>query len=202
MDTRITFGTSGLYLEGRLNHNGFSQAALITHPHPLYGGDMDNSVVSLVADTYAREGWSTLRFNFRGAGNSEGQFDDGIGEQEDVRTAIQYLRHEGYERIDLAGYSFGAWVLAEWARKQHAHPHRLIFLAPPVAFIHFGQRSAIPGLAHVFVGSLDDLAPSEQIASALPQWHPDARLCVIPGGDHSFWGHFQSLQHAMAEAIR
>jgi uncharacterized protein len=202
METEITFNTGGILLEGRLGLQEQSRAVVITHPHPLYGGDMNNAVVSVLADAYAQEGWTTLRFNFRGTGGSKGQFEDGVGEQDDVQAAIEFLKNRGYPRIELAGYSFGAWVLTGWSRNNRGHPHRLILVAPPVAFIDFDRQAAIPGLAHVFTGSLDDLAPPFQIQSALPHWQPDARLSVIQGADHSFWGHFQALQRLVAETVR
>ncbi|MBR9980002.1 MAG: alpha/beta fold hydrolase [Desulfatitalea sp.] len=201
MDESITFQTDDIILEGRLNRQSPDCAAIITHPHPLYGGDMDNGVVMVVAEAYARKGWSTLRFNFRGTGGSKGQFDDGVGEQADLQAAIDHLRDLGYSRIDLSGYSFGAWVVTCWSRAHPHHNHRVYLVAPPVAFIDFNVQMPIPQLVHAFTGDLDDLAPSGRIATALPHWHPAARLDVIRGADHSFWGHFQALQNAVAKAI-
>jgi len=200
MEETIFFNDAEVRLEGRLLMASPQQAVVITHPHPLYGGDMDNGVVSAIAEAYTQEGWTTLRFNFRGTGRSGGHHEDGIGEQGDVQAALTCLKNLGLQRIDLAGYSFGAWVLAAWARSVGDHPHRLLLVAPPVAFIDFTQMT-IPGLYHVFTGSLDDLAPPRQINLALPHWHPQARLNVIQGADHSFWGHFQTLQREIAAAI-
>ncbi len=202
MEKTISFNSNKIRLEGRLGVQSSAKAALITHPHPLYGGDMDNAVVCVLADVYAQEGWSTLRFNFRGTGCSQGQFEDGLGEQQDVDSAITFLKTEGFNYIDLIGYSFGAWVLAGWSRRHAVHPHRIFLVAPPVAFIDFDQRAPIPGLRHVFTGSLDDLAPPIQIETALPHWHPNARLSVIQGADHSYWGHFQTLHRAVTKVIR
>lgn len=202
METKITFEANGIALEGRLSQKTPRRAAIITHPHPLYGGDMDNPVVSVLADAYTGQGWTTLRFNFRGTGGSKGHFADGIGEQEDVQAAVDFLKQRGFVEIDLAGYSFGAWVITGWSRNNRSHPHRLLLVAPPVAFIDFDAQSPIPGLMSVFTGSLDDLAPPHLIESAMPQWHPRAHLNLIQGADHSFWGHFQNLQRSIAEAIR
>ncbi len=202
METKIILEANRIPLEGRLNQKAATRAAIITHPHPLYGGDMDNAVVSVLADAYAGQGWTTLRFNFRGTGGSKGHFEDGIGEQEDVQAAVDYLKNRNFTEIDLAGYSFGAWVITAWSRNQRSHPHRLLLVAPPVAFIDFDTQSPIPGLACVFAGSLDDLAPAHLIESSLPHWGPQAHLDVIHGADHSFWGHFKTLQHSIAEAIR
>jgi uncharacterized protein len=202
METKITFEANGTALEGRLSEGAPGRAAIITHPHPLYGGDMNNAVVSVLANAYAGQGWTTLRFNFRGTGGSQGCFADGIGEQEDVQAAVDFLKQRGFAEIDLAGYSFGAWVITGWSRNNRSHAHRLLLVAPPVAFIDFDARSPIPGLKNVFTGSLDDLAPVHMIESALPQWQPQAHLHVIQGADHSFWGYFQTLQDAITAALR
>lgn len=201
MDQPITFRADDIVLDARLNRQAADRAAIIAHPHPLYGGDMDNGVVLALAEAYARQGWTTLRFNFRGTGRSTGQFDDGAGEQDDLQAAIDYLRQEGYDRIDLAGYSFGAWVIACWSRAHAHHTHRVLLVAPPVAFIDFGSRLPIPGLARVFAGDMDDLAPPAHIRTALPFWDPAARMELIQGADHSFWGHFQDLQQAVGKII-
>ncbi len=200
MEKTIFFNDAEVRLEGRLLMASPKQAVVITHPHPLYGGDMDNAVVTAIAEAYNREGWSTLRFNFRGTGRSSGHHEDGIGEQADVQAAITCLQNLGFQRIDLAGYSFGAWVLTNWSRSAGDHPHRIFLVAPPVAFVDF-TKMAIPGLHSVFTGSLDDLAPPSRINLCLPHWHAEARLNVIQGADHSFWGHFQTLQREIAAVI-
>ena len=89
-----------------------TMGAVISHPHPLMGGDMRNPVVEILAESLFAGGLSTLRFNFRGVGMSEGVFDEGRGEQEDVLAAVTYLERQGIREIVLAGYSFGAWVNA------------------------------------------------------------------------------------------
>lgn len=197
----ITLTTDGVDLDARLETISRSRAVIVTHPHPLYGGNMDNNVVATIAAAFARQGWSTLRFNFRGVGKSTGQYADGIGEQGDVQTAIDYLKQNGFQTIDLAGYSFGAWVLAGWSRNNAPHPHRLFLVAPPVAFVDFDTDTPIPGLHHIFTGSLDDLAPPRPIQAALPRWQPGARFTMIAEADHFFWGHTQTLEKEIATAI-
>lgn len=202
METEIFFNQQAIQLQGRLEVNSNRQAAIITHPHPLYGGDMDNVVVSVLAEAYAEMRWTTLRFNFRGTGLSKGRYDDGIGEQADVQAAIDHLKAEGFEQIDLAGYSFGAWVLANWSRRHHPHPHTIRFVAPPVAFVDFDNQRPIPGLRHIFVGSRDDLAPADQIEAALPHWQPDARLHLIHNSDHFFGNHLDTLKAEFGATLK
>ncbi len=201
MPETINFKSRDLLLEGRLHRGSNNRAAIITHPHPLYGGDMDNAVVAAIAKAYAQKGWAVLRFNFRGAGNSQGHYDDGQGEQEDVQAAIGYLNDQGYQQIDLTGYSFGAWVLALWAQQHDCQAHRMLMVSPPVAFIDFKDVGPIPGLYQVMAGSLDEIAPPSLINRLLPHWHPNAELHVIQGADHFFGGHLDTLQQLLMEAI-
>lgn len=201
MEKEIFFNQQADVLQGRVALHSDRKASVITHPHPLYGGDMDNTIVSVIAEAYAERQWTTLRFNFRGTGRSKGSYDNGIGEQTDVQAAIDYLAHQGFEQIDVAGYSFGAWVLANWSRRHAPHPHRLRFVAPPVAFVNFENQRPIPGLQHIFVGSRDDLAPLDQIESARPAWQPEAELHVIQDADHFFDGFTAVLKAEFSAAL-
>ncbi len=201
MQTTINFKAHDIVLEGRLDRAAAANAAIITHPHPLYGGDMNNFVVSIIAGCYARKGWTTLRFNFRGTGNSGGQYEDGIGEQQDIQAAIDYLESQGVETIELAGYSFGAYVLANWSRNNSAHPFRLHLVSPPVAFMDFDLKTAIPGLKEVFSGQFDDIAPQALIQRAMPLWCPEARLHIIEGADHFFGSQVDLLQNELLDVI-
>ncbi len=171
MDKKVKFNCMDIKLEGLLNTADADRAAIITHPHPLYGGDMTNPVVAAIAQAYQDHGWTTLRFNFRGTGRSQGAFDNGIGEQEDIHSAIAYMNASGYSQIDLAGYSFGAWVLALWSKQIADHRHHIHLVAPPVAFIDFKDVGPIQGLKKAIVGSMDELAPVGQIEALLPSWH-------------------------------
>ena len=111
----VTFASGVLTLEGALNLPERTPAPgiVVCHPHPMYGGDMHNNVVDAVCQTAAADGIVALRFNFRGAGGSEGTYDNGVGEQDDVGAALAYLRElpevDG-ARVALAGYSFGAAI--------------------------------------------------------------------------------------------
>jgi alpha/beta superfamily hydrolase len=201
MEERITFDCQGLILEGRLEHGASGKGAIITHPHPLYGGDMDNHVVKAVAEAYRSKDWSTLRFNFRGTGASQGRFDNGQDEQLDIEAAIAFLMSKGCQPIDLVGYSYGAWVLAGWAQNRRNHPHIIRMVAPPVAFIDFSDIRSIPGLTQVVVGGRDEIAPFSQVESLLPKWQPKAEFNVIQQADHFFGGYLQALQAAITQSI-
>ena len=200
MESRITFHTGSLRLEGQINPLSKTCGVVITHPHPLYGGELSNPVVEAIALTYARKGITTLRFNFRGAGQSEGTFDNGNGERQDVLAAINLLRASGMTEIHLAGYSFGAWVNA---RTGPLPPEvsTLIMVAPPVAFMDYKDVPPQPLLKAVFTGSDDELAPVGLIRRYLAAWNPGARLEIIDDADHFFYGRFRQLEEAMATHI-
>lgn len=125
MENKITFRSGQLSLEGMFNPLSAATGAVITHPHPLYGGDMANPVVESLVRSFNRKNISTLRFNFRGVRGSEGVHDGGSGEQEDTLAAVRFLLEQGMDSVLIAGYSFGSWVVANIAdlpRGHHSHP--------------------------------------------------------------------------------
>ncbi len=174
-----------------------TRGVVVTHPHPLYGGDMDNPVVLAVCHAYRRKGFSTLRFNFRGVGGSEGQHEQGGGEREDVRAAGSAMADLGLTEIDLAGYSFGTWVNAGAG----AGFNRLVMVSPPLAVIDFDPLAPLPNLHLIITGGHDDIAPPELIERARCTWNPAAAFKVIPGADHFFSGYIVTLEDTLAANI-
>jgi len=199
MEERITLQSEIYDLEGLFELNG-SSGLVVTHPHPLYGGQMDNPVVDSVRRIYRQHGYTTLRFNFRGTGNSQGRYADGIGEQADVRAAADYLFAAGQKEVALAGYSFGAWIIALTVQQEIPIKH-LIMVSPPVGFIDFQGISAIPGLQLVITGSRDEIAPVKRIEQLLPSWNPAASFEVISGADHFYGGYLDQLERVLATHI-
>jgi len=193
MEEEIKFISEENEIEGLLERREGPCGAVITHPHPLYGGDMYNSVVEVLAAVYGEKGYSTLRFNFRGTGRSQGFFDHGRGEQQDVRAAISYLKAAGCNTVDLAGYSFGAWVNAH-VKDDDAGFENMIMVSPPIAFLGFEAVASIPALKLVVTGSRDDIAPPGPVQKTLPAWCPDARFEIIEGADHFYSGRLEQLE--------
>jgi alpha/beta superfamily hydrolase len=184
---KIEFNSGDLTLEGLYTGASSDRGVVVTHPHPLYGGDMVNPVVQTVADAYIQAGFSCLQFNFRGVGRSTGQFDNGRGEQGDVIAAVRWLADRGSVDISLAGYSFGSWVNAHIASDRAPVAHQLM-VSPPVAFIDFADVKQIPTLRFVVTGSRDDIAPPGLVEPLLPGWNPDAEMDIIPDADHFYGG--------------
>ena len=195
-EEKILFKSGDLELEGILERNYGDTGVIITHPHPLYGGDMYNPVVGAIANAYRDKGYSTLRFNFRGVGESGGKHDNGNGEQDDLLSGISYMKEMGITIVDLSGYSFGTFVNAG-ALSKGALVRNMTMVSPPVAFMEYGQPVPISCLKLVITGSHDEVAPVKLIKKTLFQWNPEARLEVIDGTDHFYAGYLKKLEEVL-----
>lgn len=193
MEKKIEIDSDGLKLEGLLSVNSPDKAVVVTHPHPLYGGEMHNPVVSTVISAYNEQGYTTLRFNFRGAGYSQGSHDDGHGEQNDVLSAVSYLKNSGFKNISLAGYSFGAWVNLMAAAKK-IEIEDLVLVSPPVDFIKFETVKDVASLRLVITGTHDEYASIGHVSELIELWNPNAELEEIAGGDHFYSGNLDLLK--------
>lgn len=200
METKVTFISGQLTLEAMYKKLSKSEGAIVTHPHPLYGGDMSNPVVESLAISFNKKNYTTLRFNFRGVGGSEGKYNDGIGEQEDILAAIQFLVDEGITSIYLVGYSFGSWVLGK-IKEIPAEVSGQIFVSPPLALLPFEENISFPLLKLVITGEEDEIAPVELIKGSLPRWNAGARFEIIDFADHFFYGHFAELDRVVCDYL-
>ena len=200
MEERVFIESVGLKLEGLLGNLPGEKGVVVTHPHPLYGGEMHNNVVDAVVKAYHAKGYTTFRFNFRGVGGSQGSYDEGRGEQKDVGAALAYLHALGKKAIDLAGYSFGAWVIA-LGRESFPLARRLILISPPVSVIDFAFLRDEPRIRLVVTGTRDDIAGHRTVEEMLPRWNPEAILKVIQGGDHFYGGRTGELQSILTEFL-
>ncbi len=175
-----------IHIEGRLSiHDAARGCAVISHPHPLFGGDMHNPVVRTIQTACFDAGFITLRFNFRGTGQSGGQFDEGEGEQEDVRACLKYLKRRFDLPVTLAGYSFGAWVNARLLDSGYKVSNH-IMVSPPVAFIPFTDISHIPSTSIVATGELDDISPPDEVRAMMSLCCPSSVFEVLSGGTHFY----------------
>ncbi len=181
----VFFNSQGLLIEGLIQESSGSRAVAVTHPHPLYGGDMHNHVVFGMVSAYEQKGYTTLRFNFRGVGKSEGRHDQGRGEQEDVKAALAYLKELGKSSLDLAGYSFGSWVIAKGLASTE-QVKRVVMVSPPVSFLDFSFLRYDPRIELVITGAEDTFASPSLIKERLAVWNPRAVCRIIQGEDHFF----------------
>lgn len=172
-------------------------AALVCHPHPLYGGTMHNKVVYQAAKALHRRGVPVLRFNFRGTGLSEGEHDGGRGEQEDVRAALDYLAAAFPGRpILLAGFSFGAWVGLR-VGCQDARVAELIGLGLPVdnSDMSYLRQCAKPKL--IVQGGNDQYGSRANVEALFQTMAEPKRLVVVEGADHFFTGRLDEVGAAI-----
>jgi uncharacterized protein len=163
--------------------------ALICHPHPQFGGTMDNKVVQTLAKAFVELHFATVRFNFRGVGRSAGAFDDGIGETEDAAVVLDWARRQLPESTTLvaAGFSFGCFVQSRLLPR--AKPNQLVLVAPAVSRF---QIPDVPKGTIVIHGEEDDVVPlSEVLNWARPQGIP---VTVFPGAGHFFHGRLTELK--------
>jgi uncharacterized protein len=162
--------------------------ALIAHPHPLHGGTLDNKVVQTLARAFTALSFVAFRFNFRGVGESEGVFDNGAGEIEDMLAVASEARRE-FPALPLAlgGFSFGGYVAAESART--LGPSGMVLIAPAVDRF---TVPAVPSGTLVVHGEEDDVVPLQDLLKwAKPQQLP---VVVFPGAGHFFHGMLIPLQ--------
>ena len=187
-ERRTTIDVDGLKLEGVVHAGGDALGAVVLHPHPLYGGDMRNHVVSGICDAVSARGGTALRFNFRGADGSEGRYDDGRGEASDARAALREVRAlVPGAPVVMAGYSFGAMVASSIAATEEIAG--LVLISPPVAH---GSLAPLPeGLPVLIVtGERDAISPSEAVRA---MESPSVRVMVVPGADHGWWPGLDAL---------
>ena len=202
MEEKITFPSDRYRLEGYWQAGVTGKGVVITHPHPLYGGSMNNPVVETVQNAYRQHGYATLRFNFRGVGASQGNYDNGMGEQDDVRAAIAYVENMRVSAVDLAGYSFGAWVNTGVVTDSRTSIKSMMMISPPVGFIEFENVNTLSCLKLVVTGSRDDIAPAHQIRDLLPVWNPDTHFEIIDGCDHFYSGYLDKLQSILTSFLK
>jgi len=174
-----------------------SLAALVCHPHPLFGGTMHNKVVYQAAKALHRKGIPVLRFNFRGAGLSEGEHNRGRGEQQDVRTALDYLAKEFPRRSTLlAGFSFGSWVGLR-VGCEDPRVTALIGLGIPVDKSDLSYLASCAKPKLFIQGENDEFGPRAHVEAFVATLPEPKRLVVVEGVDHFFAGKLNEVGAAI-----
>lgn len=174
---------------------------IVCHPHPLYGGTMHNKVVTTLAKTFQGMGLNTVRFNFRGVMRSEGKYDNGYGELEDLLAVIDWVQREHPKReLWLAGFSFGAFIAAKAATQIPVN--RLVTVAPPVQ--HFPMEK-LPPITCPWVlvqGELDDVVPPKEVLEWAEKRNPQPVIIRFPEAGHFFHGQLGELRARIEEALK
>jgi len=160
-------------------------AGVICHPHPLYGGSMHDAIVAALEEGMQNQGISTLRFNFRGVSGSEGTHDRGVGEMEDVAAVMNWLTEtHAVENFWLAGYSFGASVVAHTAARGGFNLRQLVLVAPALQFPPDLLELPCPIL--VIQGKKDDIVTADQVQQWLTVLQSPSDYVEFANADHFF----------------
>lgn len=174
---------------------------VVCHPHPLYGGTLDNKVVYTLARAFEELALPTIRFNFRGVGTSEGVYDDGRGESEDALAVIDYGRKRWpAASLWMAGFSFGAAVALRAAAR--ALPERLVVVAPGVTRLGMDGVPS-PRCPWLLVqGDADDVVAPEEVLEWARRQSPQPTVKILPGAGHFFHGRLPELRQIVLEFLR
>ena len=173
--------------------------ALVAHPHPLFGGTLDNKVVQTLARAFRELGYVALRTNFRGVGATSGEHDHGEGETEDLLQVVDWARERfGHERTVLAGFSFGAYVQTRVAKRTAVE--RMVLIGVPYGAVEGARHYApepVPSDTVLIHGELDETVPLKQVMQwARPQELP---VIVVPGADHFFHRRLHIIRRIVVE---
>lgn len=176
-------------------------AAVVCHPHPLYSGTLNNKVVFRASKAALGAGLPALRFNFRGVGESEGKYDEGRGERDDVRAALDYLEARfPLTRPCVIGFSFGAWVgMAEGGRDSRVVA--LAGLGLPTGSLDFDFLREVRKPTLIVQGTEDEFAPRAQVEAHFARMPEPKRLYWVNGVDHFFTGRLDEVERALGEFL-
>lgn len=179
--------------EGRLEaryHRSDQKAApiaLVLHPHPLYGGTMNNKIVYRLFHTFVENGFSVLRFNFRGVGRSQGRYDNGVGELTDAATALDWLQQNNADAPTcwIAGFSFGAWISLQLLMRR-PEIEGFVAVSPPANLYDFSFLSPCPAAGLMTQGDKDDIVTEESVGKLAGRLSAQVEYQIIPGADHYY----------------
>ncbi|HEX9975944.1 MAG TPA: CocE/NonD family hydrolase [Dehalococcoidales bacterium] len=195
---RADFPCGSITLEGELHlpeGDGPFPIVVVCHPHPLYGGNMENNVVMAICQGLLTHSVAAFRFNFRGVGRSGGAYGGGITEREDVKAALAFVRARpevDAGKIGLAGYSFGATVALP-AALQDGAVRLLALISPPLVDSAWQQLKGYPKPKLLMVGSADAFIPAREFQQYAEDMPEPRQYFVIPGADHFWWGYEEGL---------
>jgi alpha/beta superfamily hydrolase len=187
-------------LEGRYHHGKGPNApiALLLHPHPKFGGTMNNRVVYHMFQAFTRRGFSALRFNSRGVGRSQGVYDDGLGELSDAASALDWMQSTNADAPQcwIAGFSFGAWIGMQLLMRR-PEISGFISVAPPANHYDFSFLAPCPASGLFVHGEADEVVPEAESAALAERLSAQRAITIdyrtVPGANHFFNEHIEKL---------
>ena len=168
------------------------------HPHPQHGGTMNNKVVYTLYHAFARQGFSVLRFNFRGVGRSQGSFDRGEGELSDAASALDWLQsfNPNANACWIAGFSFGAWIGMQLLMRR-PEINGFVSIAPPANMFDFSFLAPCPSSGLIVQGEQDEIVPEASVAKLVDKLSNQRGIAidyrVVPGANHFFHNRMDEL---------
>lgn len=191
-------------LEARYHHNATKGAplVLILHPHPLYGGTMNNKIVYNLYQNFVDCGFSTLRFNFRGVGKSQGKYDEGIGEMADAATALDWLQQQNPDAgvCWIAGFSFGAWIAMQLLMRR-PELEGFVAVSPPANLYDFSFLTPCPSTGLITMGNRDDVVQEEAVSKLAARLSNQVQYNVIDGADHYYRNQLAELSTLVKDYV-
>jgi hypothetical protein len=192
----IIFNGPAGRLEGRYSHSKIRNAplALILHPSPEHGGTMNNKLTYTMFQAFAARGFSTLRFNFRGVGRSQGLFDRGEGELSDAASALDWMQelNPNAPYVWIGGFSFGAWIGMQLLMRR-PEVRGFVSVAPPANIYDFAFLAPCPTSGLIMQGTKDDVVPEESVEEFVEKLHQQKGIEIdyrtIDGANHFFHNH-------------
>jgi len=201
----VMFKANGFNFEGIVatpdDGAGFVPGVVICHPHPLFGGNMDNNVVLSVAFALVEQGFATLRFNFRGVGNSQGQHSKGEQEHQEALGALEMLKAwpgVNGRRLGLAGYSFGSGVILGSAAL-HKKAGAIALISPSLRALESTPLKASKQPKLVITGDRDKLVQSPQLQPLLESFSHPPTCQIVAGADHYWVGQEEQLSRQVTQ---
>jgi alpha/beta superfamily hydrolase len=196
-------------LEGRYLHSKEPNApiAIVLHPHPQHGGTMNNKVVYHLFHTFAKQGFSVLRFNFRGVGRSQGTYDRGEGELSDAASALDWLQsvNQSAGACWVAGFSFGAWIGMQLLMRR-PEIAGFISVAPPASMYDFSFLAPCPSSGLIVQGEKDSLVPENSVSKLVTKLQAQRGIeidyRVVPGADHFFKDEMELLTEHVTDHLQ
>lgn len=201
---RLPVGDGQITLEGLFHEGKNGRTAIICHPHPLYGGNMDNNVVMAAQNVFADSGWGTLRYNFRGVGTSGGKPGQAKTEAEDLVAVATFVESIHPGALDLAGYSYGAWTVLT-AIRLGLSPDLLCLFSPPLDFMSFDGLVLPDRPTLVTLGNQDEFCAVGSLRKWLGGQLPVAgrvTLELLPYCDHFYWEFRSELSSRLEKFLR
>jgi alpha/beta superfamily hydrolase len=200
-------GSAGLIEAAVTKGAGFLTGAaqalvVICHPHPEHGGTMDNKVVTTLVRIYRDLGVTAIRFNFRGVGKSEGKFDKGVGELDDLLAVVAWAKQEiPYRHLLLAGFSFGSSIAAQ-ACFGDLNPAHLLLVAPPVTRYSYDQGGQFPCPVCVVQGGKDERVEAGKVYEWTESLSSPVDIVRYPEAGHFFHGYLVQLKNDVSPLIK